>query len=68
MTPLRLEGKTALVTGASGGIGTAIVARFRAEGARVVTCDVTGTPDFTVDVAEEEQVRRRLVLGGASGA
>ncbi|MCX6592675.1 MAG: SDR family oxidoreductase [Acidobacteria bacterium] len=52
----RLHGKTALVTGASGGIGTAIVERFRAEGARVLTCDITGEPDFLVDVADEAQV------------
>lgn len=54
---MRLQGKTALVTGASGGIGTAIVERFRAEGARVFTCDITGVPDFLVDVANETQVR-----------
>jgi NAD(P)-dependent dehydrogenase (short-subunit alcohol dehydrogenase family) len=37
----RLDGKTALVTGASSGIGLACVARFAAEGARVVGVDVT---------------------------
>ena len=36
----RLEGKVALVTGAVGGIGTAIVDTFLAEGARVILCDV----------------------------
>lgn len=56
MTTQRLDGKTALVTGASGGIGAAIVQRFRAEGAQVITCDITGTPDFLVDVAQEDQV------------
>ena len=34
---MRFSGKTALVTGAAGGIGQAIVAGLRAEGARVAT-------------------------------
>ncbi|MFI4965219.1 MAG: SDR family NAD(P)-dependent oxidoreductase [Caulobacterales bacterium] len=37
---MRLEGKVALVTGAAGGIGTAISARFAAEGAHVVLADL----------------------------
>lgn len=36
-----LEGKTALVTGARGGIGRAIVARFQREGATVYAADLT---------------------------
>lgn len=35
---------TALVTGANGGIGEAIVARLHADGVRVVATDVAGTP------------------------
>ncbi|WP_216851178.1 SDR family oxidoreductase [Acidisphaera sp. L21] len=36
---MRLDGKIALVTGAVGGIGTAIVDVFLAEGATVILCD-----------------------------
>ncbi len=36
----RLKDKVALVTGAIGGIGTAVVEDFLAEGARVILCDV----------------------------
>ncbi len=35
----QLEGKTAFVTGGTGGIGAAICARFAAEGASVVAAD-----------------------------
>ena len=35
----RFDGKTALVTGAAGGIGSAIVRMLRAEGARVAVAD-----------------------------
>lgn len=37
---LRLEGKTALVTGAGSGIGLAVAQRFTAEGARVYFADI----------------------------
>ncbi|MDQ1457138.1 MAG: meso-butanediol dehydrogenase / (S,S)-butanediol dehydrogenase / diacetyl reductase, partial [Actinomycetota bacterium] len=37
----RLDGKSALITGAASGIGLACAARFAAEGARVVGIDVT---------------------------
>lgn len=40
----RLNGKTAVITGASTGIGRAIALRFAAEGAAVVVNDVSETP------------------------
>ncbi|SMO91057.1 short chain dehydrogenase [Thalassovita litoralis] len=36
---MRFTGKTALVTGAAGGIGAAVVRALRAEGARVAVAD-----------------------------
>lgn len=40
----RLEGKVAIVTGAAGGIGSAICRLFAAEGARVVAADIREDP------------------------
>ena len=37
---MRLEGKTALITGAASGIGAAAVERFVGEGCRVCLCDI----------------------------
>lgn len=51
----RLAGKTALITGAAGGIGAATAAAFAAEGARLVLADVA-----PIDVAA-------LVPGAAAG-
>ena len=37
---MRLEGKTALITGAASGLGASAVARFVAEGCQVCLCDI----------------------------
>lgn len=65
MSAPRLSGKTALITGAAGGIGAEIARRFREEGASVFVCDVNraegektaasmGAAFVELDVASEE--------------
>jgi 3-oxoacyl-[acyl-carrier protein] reductase len=51
VTGTRLEGKTALVTGAGSGFGAGILRRFTEEGARVLAVDVN--PDGLAAVAAE---------------
>lgn len=57
MSWLGLEGRVAVVTGASGGIGRALVTAFAAEGARVVLIDIDA--ERAASTAQE--------LGGALG-
>jgi 3-oxoacyl-[acyl-carrier protein] reductase len=47
-----LGGKTALVTGSSGAIGQAIVARLRSDGARIVAVDLSPLPSSSYDGAD----------------
>ncbi|MCI4141349.1 MULTISPECIES: SDR family NAD(P)-dependent oxidoreductase [Streptomyces] len=57
MTGRRLEGKVALITGATGGIGAATAERFAREGARLVLTDVASEP--------LQSLARRIEAGGA---
>jgi|GEM_PF-4612431 len=50
-----LAGRIAAVTGGARGLGAAIAARFRAEGAVVITLDLAGA-DIACDVTEEAAV------------
>jgi short-subunit dehydrogenase len=50
---VRLEGATAVITGAASGIGAATAERFTAAGARVIGVDLTGS-DRVCDVADAD--------------
>ena len=67
----RLEGKSAIVTGAAAGIGLAIAARFAAEGARVLLADINRSalheaahtlrqPYVEVDVSRRHDIERMV--------
>jgi len=79
---MRLEGKTALVTGGASGFGAGIVRKFLAEGARVAIADINagaaqdlaielGDKAFavTVDVSSNDSVEAmaKIVLGRFDG-
>lgn len=59
---MRFDGQTVLVTGAAGGIGTALCERFAAEGASVVGADLVAATGpgvaraVTLDVTDRSQV------------
>ena len=57
-----LKGKTAIVTGGAAGIGAAIVERFSAEGAKVVSFDLKGEPP--VDITDYAAVQKAVAAAG----
>ena len=60
----RLEGKVALITGVGGGIGAVAAARFAAEGARVVGCDLDGSSAAATEAAVRSAGGEITVMGG----
>ena len=77
---LGIEGRTALVVGASRGIGLEISRELRAEGCRVYTVSRSGKTDFNMDLMHEDQVEALVtalsatqpdiiihVIGGSQG-
>src|SRR5690242_11142742 len=48
-----MAARVAMDTGASGGIGKAIVQRLRRDGLEVVTLDITGDVDVTLDIVND---------------
>lgn len=64
---MRFQDKVVVVTGAAGGIGTAIARRFASEGARVVVTDVNAAGvEATAASLREEGGRARGVAGDIS--
>jgi len=54
--PQRLDGRTALVTGASSGIGNAIAAAFAGEGANIVIADIRREPKLDHEASVFEKI------------
>jgi len=59
----RLEGKTAIITGAAAGIGETTARLFAAEGARVVACDVALEPLEQVVAAITAEGGQAIAVG-----
>jgi len=66
--PFDLTGRTAVVTGAAGAIGSAVARRFAAAGAQVIGLDVRAASDVvSCDITDEEAVDRVLASVSARG-
>jgi len=65
---MKLENRTAIVTGAGGGIGKAIAAAFAAEGARVVIADLKNAAGAAEEIAAGGAAVRGIACDVASEA
>ncbi|MCF6431113.1 SDR family oxidoreductase [Leisingera sp. MMG026] len=65
---MRLDGKTAIVTGGASGFGAGIARKFLAEGARVMIADINGAAaaDMAVELGSNATARTVDVSDGAS--
>ena len=64
---MRLENKTAIVTGSGGGIGRATALRLSKEGAAVIVCDVNQTGiDETVQLIEAQNGKAIGIVGNVA--
>ncbi len=60
---MKLSGKKVVITGGGAGIGAALAARFRQEGASVLTADLRGG-DVVCDVSREEEIAQLIRNAG----
>ena len=65
---MRLQGKTAIVTGGASGFGAGIVQKFIAEGARVMIADINGeaAADMASDIGNQAIAQTADVSNGTS--
>jgi NAD(P)-dependent dehydrogenase (short-subunit alcohol dehydrogenase family) len=66
---VRLSGRRALVTGAAGGIGSALVRKLTEAGATVFATDIVSSEGiFRCDVSSEQEVKDAFSAGSVGGA
>ena len=55
---LNFENKVVVITGASGGLGSAMARRFASDGAKVAVCDLKGTETVAKEISESGAIAR----------